>query len=206
MLNAEQIQKLKQSNISVHSGKTIDRVKDTWKTASGQQKDEIKQLAGVVAQTFYRVYKTGSVSAKLVVALAQSLNANPFFFTGEADEPGEYTDALLRELLLKHKYNKLLAEFEIAEVKPKRAYTRRQQPAEEVAIEEETEEIPEATEAVEAEPEAEVATELPTPLQESYTLDESDLRLLLNALIVKSTAGVPSAKEKLEQVQRLLLA
>ena len=129
-------------------------------------------------------------SAKLAVPLAQPLNVDPFFLTGEVDEPGECTDALLRKLLLKHGYKKIVEEANL-----KRPYTRQQVPAEEA---------PTAQEAVEVEPEAVtlLAPQL-SPDSDALTLD--DLNLLLEALSIQAKAGIATAKEKLVQLRSLLL-
>ena len=98
MLDANFIQKLKQTNISIDGAKTKERVEKLWKVAATEQKEAILELAGVIAATIYRVYRTGSISAKLAVPLAQTLNVNPFFLTGQEDKPGEFSDEALRKL------------------------------------------------------------------------------------------------------------
>jgi len=102
MLEAKYIQQLKQSNISADGEKTKERVEKLWKAAAAEQKQAILEMAGVIAATIYRVYKTGSISAKLAVPLAQVLNVDPFYLMGQEDEPGEFSDEALRKLLLKH--------------------------------------------------------------------------------------------------------
>jgi hypothetical protein len=77
----------------------------------------------------------------------------------EADEPGECTDAAIRELLLKYGYRELAATMEIPEDKPaKRKYARRAKPeAVGAAVEESAEEVVSAEEAPAA-PEVQLPT------------------------------------------------
>jgi len=193
MLNQATIKQLKQSNISVDGDKTQERVAALWKAASSQQKAAVKALADVATQTVYRVYNTGSISAKLAVAISQALNVDPFYLTGESDEAGECSGAALRELLQKHGYRKLLAEREIAEKK----VTRKLKEAEEAeAAEAEAADAEEAAPAEEA-----VITEAP-----QMELAAEELQLLLSALLLRAKAGAPGAAESLAKVTRLLLA
>jgi hypothetical protein len=110
MLTSENIQSLKQTNISTDGAKTKERTEALWKAAKPAQKQDIRELAGVVAASVYRVYNTGSISAKLAIAFAQVLNISPFYLAGEADEPGAFAEADLLRLLEQHGYKKLLAD------------------------------------------------------------------------------------------------
>jgi len=192
MLEADHIQKLKQTNISIDGAKTKERVEKLWKAAAAEQKEAILQLAGVIAATIYRVYRTGSISAKLAVPLAQTLKVNPFYLTGQEDEPGEFSDDALRKLLLKHGYQKIVAEANL-----KRPYKRQQA---------QSEEAPASAfpETVEVEPEAVTLLTQQLP-PDSDTLTMDDLNLLLNALTIQAKAGIASAKEKLAQIRLVLL-
>ncbi|MDR1465664.1 MAG: hypothetical protein LBJ11_10265 [Oscillospiraceae bacterium] len=210
MLNETHIQQLKQSNISVDSDKVRERVETLWKGANSQQKQAVKALADIVAQTVYRVYNTGSISAKLAVSLGQVFNVDPFYLIGEVDEPGECTGATIVALLQKCGYKKLLAELEQAEKRVQRGLARRQK-----AVEAEEVEEPEEIDAF-AEPEdlAAPAAEADLAAEEDFadeadlaaiTLVEDDLVVLLQALVIRASAGICGAAEKLAQVQQLLL-
>ncbi|MDR3312846.1 MAG: hypothetical protein LBS96_00125 [Oscillospiraceae bacterium] len=198
MLNQATIKQLKQSNISVDGEQTKQRVEVLWKAASSQQKQTVKALAGVATQTVYRVYNTGSISAKLVVAISQALNVNPFYLTGEAEEPGECSGGALRELLQKHGYRKLLAERELAEKKVTRKLKAEADAADE-QTEAPTEEEAPAEEVAEA-PVAEEAAPLVT-----IQLEEEELQLLLRALLLRVRVGVPGAAESLAKLTQLLV-
>jgi len=193
MLEAQYIQKLKQTNISFDGAKTKERVEKLWKAAAAEQKEAILELAGVITATIYRVYRTGSISAKLTVPLAHTLNVNPFYLTGHEDEPGAFSDEALRKLLLKYGYKKIVEEANL-----KRPYKRQQVPAEEVPT-------PAAQETVEVETEA-VALLAPQLPPDCDTLTIDDLNLLLSALTIQAKAGIASAKEKLAQIRLVLLA
>jgi len=192
MIEAKYIQQLKQSNISVDGDKTKERVEKLWKAAAAEQKDAVLELAGVIAATVYRIYRTGSISAKMAVPLAQTLNVNPFYLTGEEDEPIEFSDDALRKLLLKHGYQKIVAEANL-----KRPYKRQQPPTEEAPT------VPQTIVEVEPEATALLSPQLP-PNSDSLVSD--DLRLLLDALNIRAKAGITEAKEKLAQIKSLLLA
>ena len=192
MLGVEYILQLKQSNISADGDKTKERVEKLWKAAAAEQKEAVLAQADVVAATIYRVYRTGCISAKLAVPLAQTLNVNPFYLTGQDDDPGEYSDSQLRKLLMNHGYELIVKAANL-----KRPYERKQPPAEETPAITET--------VVEVEPEA-TALLLPQLPPNSDSLDPDDLRLLLDALNIRAKAGISEAKEKLAQIRVLLLA
>ena len=108
MIDARLVQRLKQTNISEDGEKTKARVQKLWKSASKDQKHAIEETAGISRATIYRVYNTGSVSAKLVTPMSVNFNVNPKYLTGEIDEPGECTVDSLVEFLKKHGYDSLL--------------------------------------------------------------------------------------------------
>jgi hypothetical protein len=97
MYDSKIITQLKQTNVSVDAERTKARVADAWKNASKDDKSTVASLAGVNQSSVVRAYKTGNISAKLVVPFAQTLNVNPFYLTGETDEFGESNVELLKE-------------------------------------------------------------------------------------------------------------
>jgi len=200
MLTTEQINSLKQNNISIDAETTQQRTEQVWKSAKSAVKNEITTLADCATATVYRVYKTGSISIKLAIALGQVLNINPYYLTGEADELGEFSEALLLQILEQHGYKELLAEIASpAEepVKQKRKYTRKAKPAaEEAAAEPEPQPEPEAV------PET-AAVEEQAPLPD---IPEEDLQALLHTLIIRSKLGVTDATDKLAQVTGILVS
>ena len=110
MLTAETIQRLKRGNVSVNAELTMQRTKDVLKAAKRTEKNEIDALAGMQRVSINRVYATGNISARIAVAIAQILNINPFFLTGEADERGECTDEMLRSFLTTKGYADIIEE------------------------------------------------------------------------------------------------
>jgi len=189
MLTAEQIQesKLKRSNISVNSDKTKLRFEEIFKPAKIKDKQAVRELAGVTSQVAHNIYNTGNISIKMVIAVSQTLNVNPFYLTGEADEPGEFSDEALRKLLMQHGYRDLVARLEL-----KRPYNRREKPADEEAVA-----VP-----VEVEPEAVEILATPAP---AVALEESEQFALLAALRVRAKAGIDGAQARLDEINRLLL-
>jgi hypothetical protein len=194
MLSAEQIQSLKRVNISVSSEKTKLRFEEFFKPAKIAQKKAVRELAGVTSQVAHNIYTNGNISAKMVIAVSQVMNVNPFYLTGEADEPGAFSDEALRDLLLKHKYRDLVAGLELPE-KKKRPYTRHAVP-DAVAVED----------AAEADaPVADAEAVEDPPLVAVIMLEEADQMAMLRALHIQVKAGIAGAKERLEKINQLLL-
>jgi len=199
-ITTAQLQQLKRTNISMDAEKTKQRVTELWQGLRIKQKQAIRKLADITAQPIYRTMEVGNMSAKIVVAFAQTLNINPLYLTGEADEPGECTDALIRDLLLKHGYRQLAAELALAEEGPaKRKYTRREKPEPEEAPEEASGEDELSAE----DPQPEITSQLPPG---SGALTAEDLQQLVFALYVQAKAGIANSKEKLDQIKLILLA
>ena len=199
MLDTTQLQQLKRTNISKDPEKTKQRVTELWQGLKIKQKQAIRTLADITAQPVYRTQETGTISARLVLAFAQSLNISPYFLTGEVDEPGECTEAAIRELLLKYGYRELVASMEIPEAKPaKRKYERRIKPdVVEATVDEAVEEA-----VVEEEAPATAEVQLP-PTSDALTAE--DLQQLVFALYVQAKAGITASKEKLDQIKRIIL-
>jgi len=201
MLDTARLQQLKQTNISVDSEKTRQRALELWQGLRIKQKQAIRELAGITAQPIYRTQETGNISARLAIAFAQSLNVNPFYLTGEADEPGECTEAVIRELLLKYGYQKFVAEIEWPEEKPaKRMYTRHEKPEPEEAP---ADAFTDDDEVLVEEPQSEPIAQLPP---NSDALTAEDLQQLVVALYVQAKAGISTSKEKLEQIKLIMLS
>jgi hypothetical protein len=205
VLATSQIKSLKQNNISVDAEKTKLRTQQVWKAVKNAVKNDVVALAGCSKATVYRIFDTGSIHIKLAIAIGQTLNVNPYYLTGEADEQGGFSEALLLQILDQHGYKKVLEEIapppaeEV--VKPKRKYTRRQKPVVEEAAAE-----PDAEEEVAPEPEPEpVAEPAPAP-KADVDLSEEDLQALLHSLVILDRAGIAEAKEKLAGVKGILVS
>ena len=107
MLTAEIIQSMGRKNVSANAELTKQRSKDALKAAKRKQKDEIDALTGLKRISVNRVYATGIITAKVAVAIGQVLNIDPFYLTGEIDEPGVCTDNALVSFLTTKGYPKL---------------------------------------------------------------------------------------------------
>ena len=194
MINAALIQQLKQSNISKDGLKTSARVQEVWKAASAAEKQAVCDLAASAKATIYRIFKTGGISAKLAVAMAQVLHVDPLYLTGEAEERGIYNEAAVTTFLSRLGYDKLLIEQDKAVRRAQREAARQKKdaPAEEAA--------PAPAEAAPAE-EKPAAKEAPA----GEIVTNEDLLVLLQSLEIRAKAGIPQAKELLRQIKLLLL-
>ena len=194
MLNQVIVQKLKQNNISADAEKTKVRATEIWKSASRENQNTILSLAGVARTTVQRAYKTGSISAKLVVPMSQVLNISPFYLTGEADEMDECSLDLIKELLIKHKYDKLLPEFD----KDQRKQSRKPRKSTVIAS------IHDAADedyAPAMEPD-----EITPDMQEFLdAMTEDDMIMLLRSILLRAKAGGKHAAAATE-LKRLLLS
>ena len=212
MLTTPQIKSLKQVNISVDAEATKQRVEQVWKSAKNAVKNDVVALASCSKNTVYRVFDTGSLSIKLAIAIGQVLNVNPYYLTGEADEPGEFSEALLLQLLHQHGYTTLAEEIappaQAEEtVKPKRKYTRKAKHAVEEAA-------PEPEPGAEPEPQPEPEPEeAPAVVDESapapatdINFSEEEMQALLHSLVILERAGIAAAKEKLAAIKGILVS
>jgi transcriptional regulator with XRE-family HTH domain len=188
MLTVEQFQaaKFKRTNISVNAELTKQRVDDLFRHAKIKQKQEVRSLADISTQTVSNVYRNGSISIKMAIALSQVLDVNPFYLTGEADERGVFSEEAIRDLLLKHKYRDLASSLKLPE-REKRPYKRREQPAEPGPVE--------VAKAVE-----------PAFSPDLSMIEAADAQVLLRAWAVRAKAGIAGAQERLDKVRQLLLA
>lgn len=99
MLTKQQIQEIKGKNLSQDKEKTAERIPNGFKSADKNQKKEILDLLGFSNGAIYNVSKTGSASAKTVLALAQILNVSPYYYIGAVDEQEACTDELFEKFI-----------------------------------------------------------------------------------------------------------
>lgn len=202
------IKQLKQVNIG-NKEQTPERVRGLWKNASPDQQKDILDLAGLSKNTVMRACRDGSISAKLVVAIAQVLSVNPYFLVGKSDDPMEFSDKTVRAFLIGQGYGKLLGVQKKAGRKPRKP----RQPAV-AAVKEKAKRAPRATataketvkETVKRAPRAAKAAVEDKPSNAAVVdLSDEEALALFRALRIRSGLGVSSAKEKLAQIQRLLM-
>ena len=198
MLDTGFLKQLKQVNISKDVEKTKARFKEVWKAATPAKKKEAHELAGVAANTIYRVGNTGSISIKLAIALAQVLNVDPLYLTGEANDIGEYSDKSVNKLLRKHGYS------DKSEKKPR---GRRKAAAAPKG------DTPENNNESSSKPLAtanqninDILTKPLLALNQDVVanLSGDTIQNLFETLRIKASAGVPDAQEKMEKILELL--
>jgi len=180
MLNERMIRKMKQTNISEDKGKTKVRVEELWKAATKSQKQTVQDIAGISRATIYRVYNTGSISAKMVAPMAQTFNVDPDYLTAKTDEKGECTDEILTAFLTELGYGKVLADA---------AKGRRRSPKP-------------------TEDDYEDSMLAPSPEELACydtELSLTEIYLLIQALLLKEKSGSPEAIAKVAKLKALLL-
>ena len=188
MFNNEFIKKLKQSNVSADTEKTKGRMLEIWKSASKAQQSDILKLAGVARSAVQRAYKTGNVSAKLVVPLAQTMNVSPFYLTGEADKREECTEELLREFLQKNNYGKLLGDAPKPSLRKKSAVKAEKPPKKTKTKKAAAAKAPKAAIAPVVSAPVEVPVEAPVEVL-IPDLTEDEMILLMKSIMLRAKSG-----------------
>ena len=215
MITEELIRQLKQVDVSKDAEKTKQRASEAWKAASKEEEDVILALTGLARSSVQRAYKTGSISAKIVTVFAQTLNLDPFYLTGEADERGACSEELLRSFLIDRGYEKLLPE---TQAKPKRRRQSKQKvstqsemvPAQEAALVAEAPPEPETIPA-QTEEAVEVLCEAsePAPISAETqafldSMTEDEILLFVKTILLRAKAGGKHA-EKAQHLKLFLL-
>ncbi|MDL2288657.1 hypothetical protein LJC32_04675, partial [Oscillospiraceae bacterium OttesenSCG-928-F05] len=190
-------------NISMDGDKTKSRVEAAWKPATREQKQEIEELCGLKRVSIQRVYKTGSISVKIALAMAQVLDIDPFYLVGESEEPGTCTEEALTELFLRHGSETLLKKQ--LRINKKRAKEASVQPVEP------TPPVANAEPVIPAEPST-PAEPVPSPAPADDGIDtalegmsEEDTFTLWKALLLRAKYDDKS-KELVRQMKRMLLS
>ncbi|GHV32843.1 hypothetical protein FACS18949_05130 [Clostridia bacterium] len=216
MLKSEFIKQLKQSNVSHDAKKTQERIKEVYGAASGEGKRLVVELSGQTRNTIYRVERTGNVSAKLLLPIAQIGNVSPFWLAGDTDDRGSFDIETVKSFLQSRKYKKLAAELTEAAPavkKEKRKYTKKADKVEAPVAEAAPAPVKAAAPAAEVEDDdfdEEETTTFTFDLTEQMkkTVEElstEDAAKLLNALFLRAKAG-GQAKQLCEVVKYCLLA
>jgi len=105
MLKAEFFKTLKQTSVSVDVEKTKERLREIWSPLAKPKRNEILALSGLKKFSIERAYKSGNVSAKIVVAMVRVLGTDPYYLIGKSDEQHPVDDAVLMKFLAELKYN-----------------------------------------------------------------------------------------------------
>jgi hypothetical protein len=133
LLTKEQIATLKKNlNVSKNADKTKERVQADFKTATKAERKEIIDLSGQNINSIYRIYNTGSVNARILMALSQVLKVQPWYYTGEIDERAEMDEGQIGQFLKVHGYDDLSKE--LGRPAGKRKYERKVKVADDEAV------------------------------------------------------------------------
>ena len=175
------------------------------------------ELADVSMNTTYRMYETGSISAKLAVAIGQVVNVNPYYLIGSIDEPGYCTDDIIAGLFKEYKYDKLLA----AHKRMKKKEAQEPEPEQKVRLIKKNKTAAPAA-PVKKEPMADVKdkqeySEAPAPASKEKVkceavnensilkMPDEDVMLLIRSLKLKAGIGVCSAVKAIKDLDNVLL-
>jgi hypothetical protein len=203
MVTPELIERLKQVNVSKDREKTAERVKNAFSSASRKQKHEIERLSGQKRTSIYRVFKTGSLSAKILLPMAEILKITPYWFTGETDEMDKCSDTLILSFLDGRGYKNLATlappkrgRKPGSTVKEKAPRAQKAETAEAAA----TEKVEETTITIPI-----TLTNAPQMREAIGGLDAESAAMLLRALYVRAKAG-GNAETLLDVVKLCLLS
>jgi hypothetical protein len=103
MLTTKQFEGLKKTNLSVDAQKSRERISSAYKAASSEVKKAIHSLSGLTQNTFYNAFQKGSASPRMVLAMAQTLGTSPYYYTGESDDKGKFSEDVLKSFLSEKK-------------------------------------------------------------------------------------------------------
>ena len=195
MINEAVVKQLKQTNISKDPEKTKARVYELWKASTKAQKSLVEEMAGISRATIYRVYNTGSISAKLVTPMAQTFDVDPDYLTAKTDSKGECNEEILINFLNDLGYD------DVIKTEMKKAKRRKPRKIAPVA-------------AVKRAAKEKVADLVPVAkapafVSENLTaenLTAEDLQLLMQSLLLKEKAGSADAAAKVAELRALLLS
>ena len=98
------------TNISVDNELTALRIKELMESASQEQRDVIHATAGLSDTSIHLIYTTGNINIMVTNLIARSFNVNPFYITGDVDDPGEFNDENLHAILTEKGYSFLIEE------------------------------------------------------------------------------------------------
>jgi len=86
------------------------RLSELMESATPKQKMDITGIAMLVNRPIHRVCATGKIPIIVATAVARELNVDPFYLTGEAGKPGEYTKENTTSFLIAKGYSEFADE------------------------------------------------------------------------------------------------
>jgi len=104
MLDTSFIKGLKQTNVSVDSAKTKERLSAVWKTCGKDGRQRMADMVDGAVSTYHTAVLKGKLSVKLAIPAAIVANVDPAYLTAETDEPSSCTDERIDDFLASHGY------------------------------------------------------------------------------------------------------
>lgn len=208
ILSKEQITTLKKNlSVSKNPDLTKERVQADYKAAKREQKKAILALSGQAQNSIYRVFSTGSINARIVMAMAQTLNVEPRYYTGEVDEKQPADEGKMLQFLEDHGYADLVKE--LNQAPPKRKYNRKPKDEPSAIVESPA---PDETIADEPQSSTSVASHVQTASigiigfdeDESLEMPKEEAVQLIEALYTQAKYS-DDAKKKLAVLQHILV-
>jgi len=105
MLNANLIKTLNSKNISIDSNLTKLILNEIWKTSTKQQKEKAVELGGYTdTRSFNKARTSGLISVRMVIALAITMDVDPFYIIASSEAKANCTDEKIKDFLSQFGY------------------------------------------------------------------------------------------------------
>ena len=191
MFDKEFIEGLKRTGVSHNPELTLKRVNAAWDRASLGNQQEILSLASAPYYTMYRVRKTGAITAKVALAIAQVLNIDPYYIVGDTDINSGYSEETAEKFLTELGYGEAIQSYHQA------------RPG--TWTETEKADAPAVAAPTEEPATAAIIPELSTQAA-MQTLREEEMITLFRGLMIKAGLGKPQAVDAMIKITEMLLS
>jgi len=109
MLSSGVIKSLNSKNVSHNPVITKERLVELWEKASKQQKEKAVNLGAYTdVRSFNKTRSSGYISVRMVLALAITLNIDPFYITAHSDEKETCTEENINRFLEMSGYGNII--------------------------------------------------------------------------------------------------
>ncbi len=99
-ITSEMMTYIRPINVSKDAEKTKIRVGLDYRSANAPTKAGVEKISGLSRSSIYLTLKTGRLSAKNALAMAQIFGVSPLYYTGETDTKEALSEANLRYFLI----------------------------------------------------------------------------------------------------------